>query len=116
MLLSPVIISGVHPNPRGEDLAAHNGEFVVLHSFVDDVVNVGGWAVRDAKDHVLSIPAGTTIAPRGQLRVYTGPGVNAPGRVYIGRRSPIFNNREPETVQLLSDGSSVRHTFTYDPR
>ncbi len=115
MLLSPVIISGVHPNPQGDDLTVHNGEFVVLHSFADHAVDVGGWALRDAKNHVLNIPAGTTIAPRGQLRVYTGPGVTAPGRVYVGRGAPILNNRQPETVQLL-EGGYVRHTFAYDPR
>lgn len=115
MLVSPVIISGVHPNPQGEDTTAHNGEFVVLHSFVDHAMDVGGWALRDLKNHVLRIPTGTTIAPRGQLRVYTGPGVSAPGRVYVGRRAPIFNNYAPETVELL-DGVSVRHIFKYDPR
>lgn len=114
MLLSPVIISGVHPDPSGADVADHNGEFVVLYNATDQAVDVSGWSLRDAKNHVLTVPRGAAISPRGQLRVYTGPGVTAPGRVYVGRGAPIFNNRTPETVQLFN-GSALLHTFRYEP-
>lgn len=114
MLFSPIIISGVHPNPAGADLAEHNGEFVVLHNATDQATDVSGWTLIDAKNHVLAVPAGTVIGPRGQLRVYTGPGVTAPGRVYVGRGAPVFNNRQPETVQLRN-GASILHTFRYTP-
>jgi glycerophosphoryl diester phosphodiesterase len=107
-----VLITGANPNPPGTDVAEFNGEFVTLQNLAGSALDVGGWFVRDAAGSPLVVPYGTKIAPHGQLRIYTGPGVETPGSVYCNRRRALLNNTG-DTLRLFDRRGTLLQTFTY---
>jgi DNA/RNA endonuclease YhcR with UshA esterase domain len=58
-----VEISEVFPNPEGVDAA----EFVELHNFGFETINLGGWKLRTQKGKEYIMPSSTMIMPGGYL-------------------------------------------------
>lgn len=101
---SDVVISSIHFNVSGGDAQPENGEYVLLRNRGDDLIEVGGWFLRDQAGNRLAIGEGYAIEPGDALRVYTGPGTNRPGRFYNGHERSVLNNSGGDAVALHRSG------------
>ncbi|GAA1355406.1 hypothetical protein GCM10009596_02570 [Arthrobacter rhombi] len=79
-------------NPAGDDVQPEKGEHVVVRNTTDKAIDASGIILRDAANNILTVGAGYTIAPHGDLRLYTGPGTNSATKYYNGRTASILNN------------------------
>jgi micrococcal nuclease len=103
----------VHADATGPDGDNLNDEYVVLRNTGSSTLDLGGWTVADAADHVYSVPAGTTVAPGDSLTIHTGDGSDTATDVYWGRASPVWNN-DGDTVTVRDDRDDTVAVMTYD--
>lgn len=94
----------------GEDLQAETGEHVVLENTGNHTVDVSGWLLRDAANNVLEVGEGYELEAGEQLRVYTGPGTNAPDDYYNGGAANVLNNGG-DSVALWTDEGTLQDTY-----
>lgn len=107
-----VAITNAFVDPRGSDVAAQGGEFLVVANLGEDAADVGGWTIRDRAGAVVRVPAGRSIPGGGRLEVHSGPGQDDAGRIYAGRGRAVLTN-PGDTVQLFDGDGRHRQTFTY---
>jgi hypothetical protein len=112
MGFSPIVISGVIPNPKGGDTQQQGGEFVLLENLSQTAIDLSGWRILDTKNTTLVLPYGTVIAPGGRLRVHTGRGLQGPDRVFCKRRRAVWNN-VGDTAKLYDPFGQLLQTFSY---
>jgi len=109
---SVVIARLVYDGP-GNDVEYGDSEYVLLRNTGTDAADVGGWSLADEAGHVITIPAGYTIQPGGELRVYSGPGDNTPTAYYEGLGQAIWNNSGGDTATLKDTAGQVIDTHSY---
>jgi len=96
-------------DPPGVDW---QGEHVVIRNDTAAAVDLGGWRLSDAAGHTYTIPAGSSLAPGHDLRVWTGPGANNATDVHMGRRAAIWNNTGDTATLRNASGAQVA-TYAY---
>ena len=99
----------VRADPVGIDSANVAGEWVRVRNLGREPLAVGGWWVRDSNLRRFTFPAGTTVPPGGDVTVHVGGGADAPGVFHWGLARPIFENAQPDGINL-GDGA-----FLFDP-
>jgi len=109
---APLKITGVVPDPDGDDVQAETGEHLTIHNPTDSTVSVDGWYILDAAHNRLDVGPGYNIPAGATLRVYTGPGTNTPDRYYNGKGSAVLNNTG-DTLRLHAADATLIDTFTY---
>ena len=112
-MTTPLLITGVYPDPLGHDAQPDHGEFFVVENATETPLPLGGWSVRDAAGLALALPWELQLPPRGRLRIFTGQ-LGGPGDCALGRRQPYLNNEGGETIELIDPGGIVRQTFEYN--
>lgn len=108
-----VVIEDVVENVPGDDVQYEFGEHVVLRNTTDAAVDVTGWTIRDQAGNLLLIGDGYVIPAGGELRVYTGPGPNAPDAYYNGFDRSFLNNTGGDAVALYEPDLDVVDLFAY---
>ncbi|BDY12697.1 lamin tail domain-containing protein [Hydrogenimonas cancrithermarum] len=87
-------------------------EYVTFVNRGDKPLNIGGWTLSDAKEHIFVFPEGTVVEPGATVRVVTGKGTDTATEFYIGRRAAIWNNRG-DTVLLVNREGVLHSSFIY---
>lgn len=109
-------IARIEYDGPGNDVEVYDdSEYVELRNGSGGPVDLGGWSLTDAKDHLLRIPSGFSIPARGTFRVYTGAGDDvADGRWFAGRGQAVWNNSGGDTAVLRDDIGAERDSYSYD--
>jgi hypothetical protein len=102
-----VFIERILANPLGSDIERDGGEFVQLRNPTEDTVDVSGWTVRDDRNHVITLPAGSVIEPYGALRLHPGPGLSSSTDLFDGRGAAIINNTRDILSLLDPQGTEM---------
>lgn len=108
---APLDIS-VHADAAGPDGDNLNDEYVVLTNTGSSTLDLGGWTVADAADHVYTVPAGTTLDAGASVTIHTGTGRDTRDELYWGRSTPVWNN-DGDTVTVRDDGGDAVAVRTY---
>ncbi|WP_456452273.1 lamin tail domain-containing protein [Hydrogenimonas sp.] len=87
-------------------------EYVTFTNLGDTTLDIGGWTLSDAKEHLFLFPEGTVVEPGASVRIVTGEGTPGASEFYIGRRAAIWNNRG-DTVLLIDDKGVLHSSFVY---
>lgn len=94
----------VNYNADGNDKQNPNGKYarVVNDGLVP--VPLGGWRLRTAKHAEVKFPAGTTVAPGGEVLIFQGKGRDSGNRFYFGNANAEgFPN--PQASRYRSSGA-----------
>jgi len=87
-------IHEIYYNSPGPDTGSNsslNAEWVQLHNTSGSRINLAGWTLRDAQNHVYKF--GTyTIKAHGYVKIHTGKGTNTQTDRYWGRSWYVWNN------------------------
>lgn len=111
MGFSPVVITGIVPNPPGGDTQWEAGEFVVLENLSNAAISIGGWRLRDKKKTFV-VPRGTVMLPHGRLQLHTGRGTSGPTKVFFQKRQATWNN-PGDIAELCDPSGKVLQRFSY---
>ncbi len=101
-------------NPDGYDVNGDEGpgEYVLLVNSTDQPVDLSGWKIQDLAGNSIDLPDESVLAPRGELRVYTGPGPATSGGVHVGRKVAFLTNTGDLLMLLDADGRPVHQLRT----
>lgn len=100
-------MSRVEPAPEGDDLAAGDGEFVVIEQNADIRVDMGGWYIEDADGNRLNLGIGRQIDPGAELRVYSSCGESTDEAVFACSEVEVFDDNGDVLMLRDSDGGEV---------
>jgi hypothetical protein len=78
-----ILFDPMGPEPRGE--------FVMIQNDRSSAVDLAGWTLSDAAQHVYTFPA-FTLPPGGTVKVWTGTGTSDAENLFWGRRQAVWNN------------------------
>lgn len=110
---SDVTITNIVYDGPGNDVVFNDSEYVLLHNGGPGTADVGGWWLIDLADHQIVFPSGVSIAPRGELRVYTGPGASTPTAYFAGLGQAIWNNSGGDTATLIDSAGQKVASYSY---
>jgi len=96
----------VHADAEGDDRDNLNDEYVVFENTGDTELDLSGWTIEDAADHVYTVPDGTTLEPGAQITVHTGSGSDTATDLYWGASAPVWNNGG-DTVTVRTDDETI---------
>jgi hypothetical protein len=96
-------------DPPGADW---QGEYVLVRNDTSAAVAIGGWHLRDVAGHNYAVPAGITLDPGHDVRIWTGPGTNTATDLYWGRQAAIWNNTG-DTAILYDAAENIVSTYAY---
>ncbi|MBI5716976.1 MAG: lamin tail domain-containing protein [Burkholderiales bacterium] len=105
---SPIRIQRVVFDPPGSDIS---GEQVVIVNETAAAVELSGWTLRDAANHVYSFP---TFVLEGdtEVTVWTKSGTDDPTNLFWGRRAAVWNNKG-DTAIIMDERGIEMARFTY---
>ncbi len=103
---APLRIVALMADAPGSDRANLNGEWVEIENMGSQPVQLEGFTLSDTANNEFIFPE-VVLAPGERLRVYTGSGTPAPGAIYWGSTSPIWNNDGDVAYLRAPDGSLV---------
>jgi len=98
-----ILFDPVGPEPQGE--------YVLIQNDRSSAVDLVGWTLSDAAQHVYTFPV-FRLPPGGILRVWTGTGTNDVENLYWGRRRAVWNNTG-DTAVLRDAAGTVISRFAY---
>ncbi len=97
--------------PDKNDHRRTQDEYVSFINKSDAPILIEGWRLQDAAKHRFVLPD-RTIDPGDSFRVITGNGTDSDDRIYLGRRSALWNN-SGDTVFLIDSQGILRTQYTY---
>ncbi|WP_277554087.1 lamin tail domain-containing protein [Halobaculum limi] len=97
----------IHADAAGTESENLNDEYLVFENTGDSELDLSGWTVADAADHVYTVPEGTTLAPGGQVTLHTGSGTDTETDLYWGAAAPVWNNGGDTVTVRTADGTVV---------
>jgi len=100
-------VARIHADATGNDHENLHDEYVVFENRGDSSLDLSGWSVRDAADHVYIFPKEVTIAPGARVTLYTGSGSDTDGERYWNSDSAIWNNGGDTVLVTRTNGSTV---------
>lgn len=103
---------GFHYDAAGNDNQNKNDEYFTLKNTCDHAINMTGWTVSDAANHVFAFPPGFTLAPNAQVTIYTGSGLNTSDKLYWGAGGAIWNNTG-DTATLQNAAGEMIKSYSY---
>ena len=108
---SGLAIATINADAAGNDNANLNDEYVVFENRGESALDLTGWTVADAADHVYTFDA-LTLAPGGQVTLHTGSGTDTETNRYWGRNGAVWNNGgDTVTVRDASGRVVARRTY-----
>jgi endonuclease YncB( thermonuclease family) len=106
-------LADLQPNPPGPDEDDLNGEWALLQNLGGRGADLTGWVLRDESSaNRYHFPAGTLLAPGGQVTVHTGCGRDTPDALYWCHDGPVWNNGG-DTALLLDPQGNVAGRLGY---
>lgn len=110
---APVRIVKVQYDSPGADTrstASINAEWVALRNVTGAKVNLSGWTLRDAQNHVYTF-GNLTVAARATVYVHTGKGTGTAAHRYWGSGNYVWNNTGDTAI--LRSRTGVVQTCTW---
>jgi hypothetical protein len=102
-------IAFIEYNPIGSDL---QGEYVVLRNTSTEAIAMKGWRLVDDAGNTFVFP-NFSLAPAGEVRIWTKKGRNSRNALYWGRSTAAWNNTGDTARLLDTDGNEVaRYQYT----
>ncbi len=104
-------ITSFHPNAPGDDHSNVNGEYMRLCNLSPAPADLGGWRLVDRSGNTQRLPS--IVVPPGQtVKIASGEGRTGPDDegqldVYLGSKTPLWNN-EHEVLELYDPGGVLR--------
>ncbi|MFK0223911.1 lamin tail domain-containing protein [Streptomyces vinaceus] len=89
-----------------------NGEWVQITNGTSAAVNIKGWTLSDASNHVYTF-ATYTLGAGKTVTVKTGKGTNTATALYQQRAAYVWNN-DKDTATLRRADKTIHHTCTYN--
>jgi len=108
-----VSIANIVYDGPGNDVVYNDSEYLVLHNSGSGTAVVGGWRITDLANHQITLPSGYSIAPGGELRVYTGPGDSTATKYFAGMGQAIWNNSGEDTATLFNSSGQRVDSYSY---
>lgn len=103
-------IRGIVYDPPGPDVPR---ERIVLQNDEDEFVDLSGWTVRDAANHVYTFVDGFALPAGDVVRLWTKTGPGGPADIPWNRNAAVWNNT-PGDVARLSNAQGVDvATYSY---
>jgi len=96
----------INADAPGNDNENLNEEFLVFRNDGAATLDLGGWTVGDAADHVYAFPDGFALEPNATVTLRTGRGEDTVDTLYWGRDGAVWNNGG-DTVSVARDGEVV---------
>jgi len=96
----------IHADAAGNDNENLNEEYLVFRNDGATPLDLGGWTVSDAADHVYAFPAEFSLDPNATVTLRTGSGADTADTLYWGRDGAVWNNGG-DTVTVARDGEVV---------
>ena len=81
-------VAEIHADAEGNDHENLNDEYITFENAGGDSIQLGGYTVRDAADHVYRVPSGTTLDAGAEITLFTGSGDDTDTSLYWGCSSP----------------------------
>jgi hypothetical protein len=98
----------VNYNPPGDDV---DSEYVDIQNDTDAAVDMGGWTLRDVKEHVFTFPP-FVLQAGSAVKVWTRVGGNDAKNLFWGRRAAVWNNTG-DTALLSDQHATEIATYSY---
>ena len=95
------------PGADTRSTASLNAEWVALRNMTGARVNLSGWTLRDAQNHVYTF-GNLTVAARATVYVHTGRGTNTAAHRYWGSGNYVWNNTGDRAI--LRNRTAVAQT------
>jgi Lamin Tail Domain len=89
-------------------------ECVALKNMSSRSISLGGWRLLDRKNHVYDF-RDIAVAPKATIEVHTGPGRDAGGKYYWGRKRAVWNN-DGDFVFLINPDRILSYCYLYLPK
>jgi hypothetical protein len=84
-----------------------NGEYVQITNRTPATVDLKGWTVRDAGNHVYTFGSTYRLGKGGSVYLHTGKGTNSTAHRYWGRTGYIWNDGGDTAVLRTAAGKTV---------
>ena len=84
-----------------------NAEWISLVNTGSKAVNLKGYTIRDASNHVFTFGATTIAAKGGRVWVHTGKGTKTAKNVYWGSGNYVWNNTGDTAYLRTSAGKAI---------
>jgi hypothetical protein len=105
-----VAIAHIEYDPPGRDV---DGEYVLIVNTSNLPMLLTGWSLSDGEErHTFTFPS-FTLSPGGEVKVWTGTGVNDETNLYWGSRTAIWNN-DGDTGTLKDAAGMTISVFAYE--
>jgi hypothetical protein len=92
---SPVLISTIYYDSPGKDTGSNtslNAEYVTLKNTGRTTVNLTGWTLHDAKNHLYPFKGKVSLRAGASVTIHTGKGKDTSAHRYWGRDWYVWNN------------------------
>ncbi len=86
-------------------------EYVRIQNAGGTAQNMTGWTLRDESAHIYTFPT-FTLAPGGQVQVWTKSGANNATNLYWSSAQAVWNNGG-DTAQLRNAGGTLISQCSY---
>jgi hypothetical protein len=84
-----------------------NGEWVRITNNTQATVDLKGWTVRDAANHVYTFASTYRLGKGGAVYLHTGKGANSIAHRYWGRTGYIWNDGGDTAILRNKEGKTV---------
>lgn len=97
------------PGPDGEN---PNGEWVEIVNEGSAAVNLEGYSLKDAANHIYTFPA-FTLQPGATVRLYSGQGQDDASSLYWGREGEAVWNNDGDSAFLRDSEGNLVDDYNY---
>ena len=110
-----VVLSGIQYDPPGPDVRTNaqiNQEFFTVRNISTRPINLSGFRVLDAANHLFVFPRGYVLAGRTTVIVHTGKNRNRATTLYWNQSWYVWNNTG-DTARFQTPAGKTFDTCTY---
>ena len=110
-----VVLSGIQYDPPGPDVRTNaqiNQEFFTVRNISTRPINLSGFRVLDAANHLFVFPRGYVLAGRTTVIVHTGKNRNRATTLYWNQSWYVWNNTG-DTARFQTPAGRTFDTCTY---
>jgi endonuclease YncB( thermonuclease family) len=101
----------INYNPQGNDKDFLNGEWVEIINKGKSSINLKGWSIKDMGTNIY-IFDNVVLHPESSIFIFTGSGIDEPGKLYWNADRPVWNN-DHDTLYLRNSSGILVEYFSY---
>jgi micrococcal nuclease len=107
-----VKITHIQADAPGHDGENPNGEWVEIVNEGSAAVNLEGYSLKDAANHIYTFPA-FTLQPGATVRLYSGQGQDDASSLYWGREGEAVWNNDGDSAFLRDSEGNLVDDYNY---